>query len=141
MKKRLTVLALALSLAGCDSSPTVACPAIAQAGLDVSVINELNGQGICDASVTAVDGMYRESLPGFSCRFVGAYERPGTYTLRAERAGYATREVTNVSVTMGTGDCPHVQTASVVIRLTPLAVDRRQSTSSSPAIAFRQPVR
>ena len=106
MTKRLTVLALALSLAGCDSSPTVACAAIAQAGLDVSVINELNGQGICDASVTAVDGMYRESL-------------------RAERTGYATREVTNVSVTMGTGDCPHVQTASVVIRLTPLAVDRR----------------
>ena len=122
MFKKLTVLALTLGLSGCDSSPTVACTAIAQAGLDVSVINELNGQGVCDASVTAVEGDYRENLPGFSCRFVGAYERAGTYTVRAQRSGYASREVTNVRVTMSTGDCPHVETVRVQIRLTPLAV-------------------
>ena len=119
MTKRLTVLALALSLAGCDSSPTVACAAIAQAGLDVSVINEQNGQGICDASVTAQDGTYREVLPAFSCRFVGAYERPGTYVVRAERTGFLTREVTDVRVTMQVGDCPHVETVRVQIRLAP----------------------
>lgn len=122
MFKKLTVLGLTLGLAGCESSPTVACTAIAQAGLDVSVINELNGQGVCDATVTAVEGDYRESLPAFSCRFVGAYERTGTYTLRAQRTGYATKEVVNVRVTMATGDCPHVETVRMQIRLVPLAV-------------------
>jgi len=115
----LMVLLLTLSLPACDSSPTVACTAIAQAGLDVSVINEQNGQGICDATVTAEDGTYREALPAFSCRFVGAYERPGTYVVRAERTGFVTREVTNVRVTMMTGDCPHVETVRVQIRLAP----------------------
>ena len=113
------VLLVTFSLSGCDSSPGMACAAIAKAGLDVSVINEQNGQGICDATVTAEDGTYREALPAFSCRFVGAYERQGTYVVRAERAGFVTREVTNVRVTMMTGDCPHVETVRVQIRLAP----------------------
>ena len=125
MTKRLMVVALTMALSGCDSSPMVACPAIAQAGLDVSVLNDLNGQGICDASVTAVEGTYHENLPALSCRFVGAYERAGTYTVRAERVGFAAREVTNVRVRKGMGECPHVETVNVQIRLMPLAVDQR----------------
>ena len=117
--RTLLVLLVTLGLPGCDSTPMVACTAIAQAGLDVSVINEQNGQGICDATVTAEDGSYREALPAFSCRFVGAYERPGSYLVRAERAGFVTREVTNVRVTMMTGDCPHVETVRVQLRLAP----------------------
>ena len=113
------LMAVVLTISGCESSPTVACAAIAQAGLDVSVINEQNGQGICDATVTAEDGTYREALPAFSCRFVGAYERPGTYVVRAERTGFVTREVTDVRVTMQVGDCPHVETVRVQIRLAP----------------------
>jgi len=109
----------AVSLSGCDSILGSACPAIAYAGLDVSVINEQNGQGICDATVVAADGTYRETLPGFSCKFVGAYERPGTYVVRAEHSGFVAREVTDVRVTKVTGDCPHVETVRVQIRLTP----------------------
>jgi hypothetical protein len=117
MKRPILILLLSALSCSCDSSPGMACAAIAQAGLDVSVINEQNGQGICDATVTAEDGTYREALPAFSCRFVGAYERSGTYVVRAERAGFVTREVTNVRVTMMTGDCPHVETVRVQIRL------------------------
>jgi hypothetical protein len=106
------------SLSGCDSI-TDACPAIAYAGLDVSVVNEQNGQGICDATVVASEGTYQETLRGFPCKFVGAFERPGTYVVRAERTGFVTREVTNVRVTKLTGDCPHVETVSVLIRLSP----------------------
>lgn len=123
MFKKLAILGLTLGLSACDSWLPGACPAIAYAGLEISVINELNGQDVCDASVTAEDGAYRENLRAFPCRFVGAYERPGTYTVRAERTGYATREVTDVRVRMKTGDCPHVETVSLVIRLTPLAVN------------------
>lgn len=51
--------------------------------------------------------------------FVGAVERPGTYVVRAERPGFAPKEVPDVHVVMGGGPCPHVQQVQVTIALSP----------------------
>jgi carboxypeptidase family protein len=113
------ILLVAVSLSSCGDSPTIACTAIAKAGLEVRVINDQTQQEICDATVTAIDGNNRETLTSSSCRFIGAFERPGTYVIRAERSGFASREVPDVRVVMGTGDCPHVETVSLKIGLRP----------------------
>lgn len=116
---KLLVLAQCLGLWACDNS-LVACPAIALAGLDVSVTSVSSSQPICDATVTAVEGSHSERLAPLGCRYPGAYERPGTYTVRAERPGFAPLELSGVRVGMGAGECPHVQTVTVQLSLQPL---------------------
>jgi hypothetical protein len=69
--------------------------------------------------VTTTEGGYSERLFEAACRFVGAYERPGTYVVRAARAGFVAREVASVRVVMGGGECPHVQEVRVPIALSP----------------------
>ena len=117
-----TLLGLALLAVGCGETPPpgVACPAIAAAGLDVAVVDDRNGQPLCDATVTAREGSYSEQLTALSCRYVGAIERPGTYLLSAERSGYRAATRAGVSVVMGGGTCPHVVQTTVELRLSPL---------------------
>lgn len=114
-------LVLALPLVGCgELEPDgVACIAIAIAGLDVAVVNESTNQPVCDATVTATDGGYSERLNAIGCRYSGAFERPGSYSLRAERAGFATRTVVAERVAMSSGQCPHPVAVRTEIRLTP----------------------
>jgi hypothetical protein len=116
---KLLVLAPCLTVLACDDS-LVACPAVALAGLDVNVTSTSSSQPICDATVTAVEGSHSERLAPVGCRYQGAYERPGTYTIRAERPGFAPLELSGVRVVMGTGPCPHVQTVTVALPLKPL---------------------
>lgn len=113
------VLAQGLIVWACDSS-LVPCPAIALAGLDVNVTSASSSQPICDATVTAVEGSHSERLVPIGCRYQGAYERPGTYTVRADRPGFAPLELSDIRVVMGTGQCPHVQTVTVQLSLKPL---------------------
>lgn len=115
----LLVFAQCLTVWACDTS-LVACPAIAVAGLDVGVTGASSSQPICDATVAAVEGSHSERLAPLGCRYQGAYERPGTYTVRAERPGFAPLELSGVRVVMGTGECPHVQTVTVQLSLKPL---------------------
>ena len=86
---------------------------------DLDVTNAVTGQPLCDATVTASEGQYSERLFEASCRFPGAYERPGTYVIRAEKAGFRAKEVGSVRVVMGPGPCPHVQEVRVAMPLTP----------------------
>jgi hypothetical protein len=97
----------------------VACPAIALAGLDVGVVDNATSQPICDASVTASEEGYTERLSAIGCRYQGAYERPGTYRIRVDRTGFAGLELSDVRVVMSAGQCPHVQTVTVELRLIP----------------------
>jgi len=97
----------------------VACPAYAVAGLSVRVTNAATGQPLCDALVTVTDRQYLERLFESSCRFVGAYERPGTYVIRAERIGFVTKQVGSIRVVMDRGQCPHVQEVRLTMALTP----------------------
>jgi hypothetical protein len=119
--RRMAVLCLGILALGCgaDAGPGVVCTAIAKAGLSVGVTNAQTSQPACDAIVTALDGAYREQLLGTSCRYVGAWERPGTYVVRVERAGFVTKEVADVRVAMGSGDCPHVEEVRLEVQVIP----------------------
>ena len=120
MKARALWALLAVASVRCgDEHTPVACPAYAAAGLEVSVSSASNGQPICDATVTATEGMYSEQLFGVACRFTGAVERPGTYVVRAERQGFTPSELASVRVVMGGGECPHVEETRVTIALAP----------------------
>lgn len=118
--RRLLGLCLLVLGVGCgeSSSPGAPCPAIATAGLDVGVASATTGQALCGATVTARDGGYVETLTPMSCRYLGAFERPATYTVRAESVGFRALEA-NVRVSMGTGQCPHVKTVLVELELAP----------------------
>jgi hypothetical protein len=120
MGRRALLVLLAAGSSSCGKDDDlVACPAYAVAGLSVEVTNAATGQPICDAVVTITERQYFERLFETSCRFVGAYERPGTYVVRAERVGFVTRQLGSLRVVMGRGPCPHVQEVRVAIALTP----------------------
>ena len=116
--KKTAVLCLSVLSWGCEPEQ-VYCTAIAAAGLSVGVTNEQTGQAICDATVTATEGGYGETLFPNGCRYVGAWERPGTYRVRAEAPGLAATTVTDVRVVMGTGECPHVEEVRLEVALAP----------------------
>jgi hypothetical protein len=99
---------------GCRS-----CANIALDGLNVTVVDGATGSPICDATVTAQDGDHVETLMQGGCRYGGAYERPGTYTLTAT-SGSRSEVVMDVRV-LGNGDdfCPHVVTETATITLDP----------------------
>jgi hypothetical protein len=132
--KKLLVLGLAALASGCDheGGSGGACLAIAQAGLDVGVASDPTAQAVCDAAVTATDGSYAERLVATSCRYIGAFERPGTYLVRVEAAGFVTREVGDVRVIVGTGHCPHVQAARLDIRVSPATVPPKAPETPPP---------
>jgi hypothetical protein len=81
--------------------------------------NATTAQPICDATVTVTEGSYSQPLAEMSCKFVGAYERPGTYVVHAARAGFVSKEVGPVRVVMGSGECPHVQEVQLAMPLLP----------------------
>jgi hypothetical protein len=120
MKARAFWVLLAICFVRCGEDRTpVACATYAAAGLGVSVANATTGQPICDAVVIASEGSYSEQLFGNACTFSGAYERPGTYAVRATRQGFRPKEIDSVRVVMGGGECPHVEQARVTVALTP----------------------
>ena len=84
-------------------------------GLSVTVRNGNNL--VCDATVTATDGSYSETLrrQNSDCSYAGAAERPGTYSVTAT-AGSTTATVTGVRV--GSDRC-HVGLEVVTIQLNP----------------------
>jgi len=105
-------LALAATLAvgtaaGCGARE--ACSNMTTDGLIVTVTDGAGGPAVCDATVTARDGAYLETLaptvPAAGCTYQGAFERAGTYTIDATSAGRAA-EVAGVIVT--TSQCTTV---------------------------------
>jgi hypothetical protein len=117
-------LAVAIAAAACEEGRR-GCPPFVAAGLSVTVKDDETGLDICDAVVTAQDGAYSEVIGVSSdtppCHYTGAIEREGTYTVRAERAGYSSKTVSNLVVESSRGDCPHVRTVPVTIRLEPVS--------------------
>jgi hypothetical protein len=119
MKRPLALGALLLASACSPRDDGVLCTTIAAAGLSVGVANEQTSQALCDATVTATEGSYSETLFPNGCRYLGAWERPGTYRVRAEAAGFVSKTVDEVRVVMGSGQCPHVKEVQLDIPLTP----------------------
>jgi hypothetical protein len=127
MRAALVVL-VALGAVSCNQDSErgsgVVCTAIAKAGLGVDVKDETTSQPICDATVTATEGTYSERLVAVGCTFAGAFERTGTYTVRAEKAGFAPKEVGKVVVVMDDGVCPHVRETRLSVALAPLGASQ-----------------
>ncbi len=107
-----------IPLSSCGGGGGTVCTSIYAYGLTVTVTDAATQQPICDATVTATDGTYSEQLqPANSspCSYLGAGERPGTYTVTATRSGYMNTIESNIRVT---SDGCHVQGVSINLNLT-----------------------
>jgi hypothetical protein len=129
---RISRIALALSLSPlafmAPAASLVAIPGCggcsgggaAAPGLEVTVEDGPGGPALCDATVTASDGTHIESLiqimpTSGTCAYVGAYERPGVYTIDVASGG---RSVTLTDVRVTNGEC-HVSLTRVTATLPP----------------------
>ena len=101
---RVACLALAALAISC-SAGSGNCTDIAEAGLTVYVLDQTTGAPICNATVTATDGTYTETLqqtsPASGCYYAGAYERAGTYDVTVAAPGYATSSQSGIVVPSG----------------------------------------
>lgn len=108
------MLILAMSASGCDLA--LGCDDSLVWGITVEV-KQSDQTPICDATVTAVDGDYTETLMagfGDACTYFGAGERSGTYQLRVEKAGFVTETMNDVEVE---DESCHVKPANVALTL------------------------
>ena len=113
----LAVLSLTLAI-GCGGQR--ACTQEFIWGLSVTVVDGATGATRCDARVTISDGAYHETLsqpPSFDggtlCFYLGAQDRPGTYTIDASAGG---REKTLTNIVLPSDGC-HAKGQSVTIVL------------------------
>jgi hypothetical protein len=90
----------------------------------VEVRNANTGEPAAAGALGTVrDGTYMDSLYQYSfagavpLSLAGADERPGTYTVTIEKAGYETWTVTGVTV--GDSNC-HVETVNLTAELAPI---------------------
>ena len=106
----------ALASGGCiEHVCMVLCPP--QIGLDIGVFNGLTGEPLCDATVYLIEGSHSEQLES-GCRHRGAFAQPGTYSVRAEREGFVSKTVSNVSVVTHRDECCTIlETVHLDIRL------------------------
>ena len=116
----ITSLLSPIMTTGCGSGPGgLACTDIYVFGLNVTVKDDATGTPICDATVTAVDGAYTETLQvqafGGDCTYAGAGERAGNYTITATKSGFM-NATQNAVVT---ADRCHVKGVEVPLRLKP----------------------
>lgn len=116
--RALASAAVALVALACGESssgdPGVACPTIASASVQVTVV-DAQGAAVVDAKVTyAVDGGAEQQadcvLPAGSAgcsQWVAGWERTGSFVVRATSADGAKKTEGSVVVVKSTGDCPH----------------------------------
>jgi hypothetical protein len=103
---------------GCQDGIQGPCPPYPGVGLVVTVVSDQTGGPICDAVVTAQaqDGSapWRMSASTARCTHIGS--GAGTYSVRAERAGFVSADVL-VRVASTGGECPVAAETPVTIRL------------------------
>lgn len=118
MRSVCCLLALAWSGTACGllTGPTD-CTAEARFALTVAVSNGLTGEPVFDALVTARDGSFVDSVRTADRATVGlAPERPGTYDVTVQKAGFLTFERRGIEVQ---ADECHVITERVDAELIP----------------------
>jgi len=115
------VLVAAVASGGCGDRGLTPCPPYPGVGLVVTVVMESSGEPICDAVVTVrrEDGgaSWTMSADSAQCTYGGTGS--GTYSVRAERAGFRPTDVT-VRVPSSGGECPVALATPVTIRLVAL---------------------
>lgn len=114
---------LILILTSCNVFGPKSCTTVAPPAIQVSVEHAESGEPIDDALVVAQDGSFADSArtdaagpggPHFWVSF--ASERPGTYTVRAEKSGFV--DWVREDVTATEGPC-HVNTVQLHAHLVP----------------------
>lgn len=130
-------MAAGLLTAGCiigESAP--ACETSAEAGITVVVHRADTGEPICDATVDASSGDHGEPLAaqgsGRDCRYVGAWDRAGEFTLLIAREGFRTKLLVGVNVT---SEICHVTGTLVDVELSPVGAAPEGSTQEFSARA------
>ncbi len=119
---RRALLSLVLIMAGTSALPACeiggACTTQYVWGVVLTLRDARTQQPINTATVTLVDGSYREELtmPLFPDAYYGAGEREGTYTITVSAPGYQPIAPRTVTVT---GDECHVQQVRLTVDLTP----------------------
>ncbi len=118
---RCTAVLVVLAAAACGPMPGRVCTEEFAYGLNVIVEDE-EGNRICDAVVTAKDGDYEETLElqegagAGDCIYIGAGERAGTYDIEATKDGFATATEAGYTVQEDADGC-HVIGAPVTLEL------------------------
>ena len=108
MTAKLLALLCVVVGSGCGLGAT-ACPDLAAANFTVTVLDAATSQRICDATVTATETstgstMNLVAFGGADCTYSGGfYERPGTFSLTAQKSGYLA--ITQSGVTVVKGQC------------------------------------
>jgi hypothetical protein len=106
---------LLLSLTGA----CVPCTPSVEPGISVRVMDQDTSAGTRLAVVTLTDGDYTETMQAPTCTcssYTGAFERPGTYTIKVQQTGYVTQTINDVVVKAGL--C-HVQTVEKTVVMVP----------------------
>lgn len=112
------LLATACPFTGDGAGDELACDSSAAAGISVTVLSSETDAELCEATVTASEGSYEETLQlwfGPGCAYVGLWERDGTFTISVSHDGY---EDAVDHVLIPAGEC-HVEQQFVVLRLEP----------------------
>ena len=108
----------ALLVSGCSLLTSSDCVSIGVAGIQLSVVDARTSQTPIGTVVTVADGEYRETLTQTGRVYVGAVERPGTYSVVVEAPGYMRWTRENVRVVRG-GSCSYLQRVTLSSELQP----------------------
>jgi hypothetical protein len=108
-----------LLASGCGEYPT--CPQWSFPAVSLRVTSAATGAPLVDARGEVRDGDYRDSLENFlDGSYQAAPNRPGTYSVHLEQAGYAPWDTSGMAVQAVGGDvCTTVDTEFATARLEP----------------------
>ncbi len=112
------LLSVFFGATGCGdgTNDNIACTQNAAAGVNVTIFDARTGATLT-ATTALSDGTFQETSMQDQTTLSGAYERPGTYTVRVTKSGYSPYEQTGFVVTKGV--C-HVNPVSIRVDLQPL---------------------
>jgi len=113
-------LLASLAIPGCQPPLTPQCTASNDPGVRVTVLTGTFGRAVTDATLTLRDGDYTEVMQLISPelgQYVGAFERPGTYTLTVEKFNYETQVIENIVVG---GDPCHIEPVQLEVLVFPV---------------------
>ena len=120
------LVVLCLLAAACDAVVGgVACPAVSEPALVVTIVDAATGEPAAEgALVVARDGAFADTLRASGVydgqelvSVAGAHGRPGTYRVSVEQTGYERWERADVEVRSSGGACPQPVTVSLDARL------------------------
>ena len=118
---RHALFTLALAATACSTDAGKACSTLAAAGVNATVLDKA-GQKICNASVMAMAGNTMEALQLMTgatttdCRYVGLYEKPGTWVIHATGGSLPADLTQTVTVGMDAEGC-HVVGQNVTLQV------------------------